>query len=86
MPKGRKSIDKRDGNHFRECDIKLRKEGIRFFPITLGPMRKLTKRGMKLKRKLEKMGVGVFEGFPGASYDRLGVPRKDRKKIRKLLP
>ena len=85
LPKGRKSIDKKDKNHFRECDIKLRKEGIRFFPITLGPMRKLTKRGMALKKKLEKLGVGVFEGFPGASYDLLGVPRKSKKDIRKLL-
>ncbi len=85
LPKGRRSIDKRSKHHFRECDLLLRKEGIRFFPITLGPMRKLTKRGIKLKRKLEKMRVRVYEGFPGASYDRLGVPRKDRKAIRKLL-
>lgn len=85
LPKGRKNIEKRSKHHFRECDLLLRKEGIRFFPITLGPMRKLTKRGMKLKRKLEKMDVEVFEGFPGASYDRLGVPRKDKRKIRKLL-
>jgi len=85
LPKGRKSIDKKDDNHFRECDLKLRKEGIRFFPITLGPMRKLTKRGMTLKKKLEKLGVKVYEGFPGASYDRLRVPRKDSKKIRAFL-
>jgi len=85
LPKGRKSIDERDDNHFRECDLKLRKEGIRFFPITLGPMRKLTKRGMALKKKLEKLEIRVYEGFPGASYDRLGVPRKDKTKIRKLL-
>ena len=85
LPKGRKSMDKRSKHHFRECDLELRKEGIRFFPITLGPMRKLTKRGMKLKKKLEKMEIKVYEGFPGASYDRLGVPRKDKNKIRKLL-
>jgi len=85
LPAGRKSIEKRSEHHFRECDMLLRKEGIRFFPITLGPMRKLTKRGMKLKKKFEKLGVRVFEGFPGASYDRLGVPRKDKKAIRKFL-
>jgi len=85
LPAGRKSIDRKDGNHFRECDLKLRTEGIRFFPITLGPMRKLTKRGMKLKEKLERRGVKVYEGFPGASYDRLGIPRKDSKKIRSFL-
>jgi len=85
LPKGRKSIDDKDNNHFRECDIKLRKESIRFFPVTLGPMRKLTKRGMALKKKMEKLGIKVFEGFPGASYDLLGVQRKDKKAIRKLL-
>ncbi len=85
LPKGRKNIDKRDENHFRECDLLLRKEGIRFFPVTLGPMRKLTKRGMKLRKKLEKKGVKVYEGFPGASYDRFGILRKDKSRIRRLL-
>jgi predicted nuclease with RNAse H fold len=85
LPAGRKNIEKRSRHHYRECDLLLRKEGIRFFPITLGPMRKLTKRGMKLKKKLEKFGIKVFEGFPGASYDRLGVPRKDKKAIRRLF-
>ena len=32
--------------HFRVCDLELRKMKIKFFPITLGPMRKLTLRGM----------------------------------------
>ncbi len=85
LPKGRKNIEKRSNHHFRECDLLLRKEGIRFFPITLGPMRKLTKRGMKLRKKLEKMKIKVYEGFPGASYDRFGIPRKDKKAIKKLL-
>ncbi|MEM2949222.1 MAG: DUF429 domain-containing protein [Candidatus Bilamarchaeaceae archaeon] len=85
LPAGRASIDKKGKQHFRECDLLLRKEGIRFFPITLGPMRMLTKRGMDLKKKLERFGVEVFEGFPGASYDRLGIPRKDKRKILAFL-
>ncbi|MFH1222451.1 MAG: DUF429 domain-containing protein [Candidatus Micrarchaeota archaeon] len=84
LPAGRKSIDKRDGNHFRECDLQLRAEGIKFFPITLGPMRMLTKRGMKLKKQLA-LHAAVFEGFPGASYDRLRLPRKNQKKIEAFL-
>ena len=39
LPKGRKSIDERDEHHFRQCDKELAKLGIKFFPITLGPMR-----------------------------------------------
>lgn len=89
LPAGRKDIEVRDGNHFRECDLQLRKLGIRFFPVTLGGMRKLTKRGMELKRRLEdgaKKGAGranpkrkpeVVEIFPGASFDMLGIPRKN---------
>ena len=46
IPRGRRSIDERSPVHFRECDLQLRRLGIRFFPITLGPMRMLTKRGM----------------------------------------
>ncbi len=85
LPRGRKNIDERDEHHFRECDLLLRQEGIRFFPITLGPMRMLTKRGMALKGVLVEAGIAVFEGFPGASYDRLGVPRKDAAAIKNVF-
>ena len=49
---------------------------IKFFPITLGPMRQLTLRGMALKAKLEKMGLRVFETYPGAAQDIWGIPRQ----------
>jgi predicted nuclease with RNAse H fold len=49
---------------------------IKFFPITLGPMRKLTLRGMALKKKLEGMGLRVFETYPGAAQDIWGIPRQ----------
>jgi len=85
LPGGRKSLKHNNGVHFRECDIQLRKAGIRFFPITLGPMRMLTARGMRLSRKIRRMGVAVIEVFPGAAYDMLGVQRKDKRGILKLF-
>jgi predicted nuclease with RNAse H fold len=62
--------------HFRLCDLELRKMKIKFFPITLGPMRKLTLRGMALKIKLEARGLRVFETYPGAAQDIWGIPRQ----------
>ncbi|MEJ5339179.1 MAG: DUF429 domain-containing protein [Aquificaceae bacterium] len=80
IPAGRKSLHER-GPHFRECDLLLRKHGHRFFPVTLGPMRMLTERAMRLAESLRKGGAQVFETFPGALYDILGLDRKDRVAI-----
>jgi hypothetical protein len=49
---------------------------IKFFPISLGPMRMLTARGMKLRASLEVRGLEVIESFPGAIQDILAIPRK----------
>ena len=76
LPRGRRSLHERGGPHFRECDLELRRMGIRFFPITLGPMRMLTERGMRLRKTLEGRGFRVIEVFPGATQDILGLPRK----------
>jgi uncharacterized protein len=76
LPKGRKSIEKRGPPHFRECDKELLKMHIRFFPISIGPMRMLTARGMRLRSVLEDMGLEVVESFPGAIQDLLRMPRK----------
>lgn len=76
LPPGRKSIHERTEGHFRPCDIELLKRGIPFFPITLGGMRKLTERGMRLKALLEGEGFRVAEVFPGGAQDVLGLPRK----------
>ena len=84
IPKGRKSIDERSNIHFRKCDKELLKRRIKFFPITLGPMRKLTKRGIKLKEKLLELGFEVIEVYPGGAQDILRIPRKTRGK-EKLL-
>ncbi len=76
LPKGRESLEKRGPPHFRECDKELLRMHIRFFPISLGPMRMLTTRGMKLRADLEGRGLEVIESFPGAIQDLLGMPRK----------
>jgi uncharacterized protein len=62
--------------HFRVSDYELRRMGIRFFPITLGPMRQLTQRGMQLKAALEDRGCTVIETYPGAAQDIWRIPRQ----------
>jgi hypothetical protein len=86
LPKGRKSLKRKSKIHFRECDRELWKLGIKFFPITLGPMRKLTERGIKLRKILEKK-YKVIEVYPGATQDILKIPRKQKglKKLKKGL-
>jgi len=76
LPKGRKSLDVRGPPHFRECDKELLRMHIRFFPISLGPMRMLTARGIRLRAALESEGLEVIESFPGAIQDLLHMPRK----------
>jgi predicted nuclease with RNAse H fold len=78
LPPGRKSIEDRNGNHLRECDRELLKKGIKFFPVTLGPMRKLTERGIRLKEILEKERFISLEAYPGGAQDVLGIPRKQK--------
>jgi predicted nuclease with RNAse H fold len=76
LPKGRKRIEDKGPPHFRECDKELLRMHIRFFPISLGPMRMLTTRGMKIRAALESNGLEVIESFPGAIQDLLKMPRK----------
>ncbi len=76
LPPGRETIEDRRGEHLRESDRALLQKGIKFFPITLGPMRKLTVRGIKLRRILEEKGLKVLEVYPGGAQDVLGIPRK----------
>jgi len=78
LPNGRRTIHDRSGEHFRDCDRELRRRGIRFFPITLGPMRMLTERGLALKPKIEMMGYRTVECFPGGAQDVWGIPRQNR--------
>jgi len=76
LPPGRKSIEERTNVHLRECDRELLKRRIKFFPITLGPMRMLTKRGIKLRKLLGNKGYKVIEVYPGGAQDFWGIPRK----------
>jgi predicted nuclease with RNAse H fold len=78
LPPGRKSIEDRNGEHYRACDLELRKRRIPFFPITLGPMRILTVRGIELRRGLEKRGFRVMEIYPGGAQDIWEIPRARR--------
>ncbi|MEM1508860.1 MAG: DUF429 domain-containing protein [Thermofilaceae archaeon] len=76
IPYGRKGINDAGGPHLRECDKTMLAMGIRFFPVTLGPMRILTIRGIRLKNVLEAYGFIVIEVYPGGAQDLLGIPRK----------
>jgi uncharacterized protein len=76
LPAGRRTMEDRSGPHLRACDRELLRLKIPFFPLTLGPMRMLTVRGMELAGTLERRGVRVVEGYPGGAQDLLGWPRK----------
>jgi predicted nuclease with RNAse H fold len=78
LPPGRRSMSHRNGSHYRPCDLELRRRKIPFFPITLGPMRKLTQRGIRLKRRLEVEGFRVVEIYPGGAQDIWRIPRAKR--------
>jgi predicted nuclease with RNAse H fold len=78
LPPGRESIHQRNRKHFRACDLELKRRKIPFFPITLGPMRKLTERGMALKEKIEQLGAHAVEIYPGGAQDVWKVPRAKR--------
>lgn len=78
LPPGRQTIEQRTGQHLREADRELLRRHIRFFPITLGPMRQLTKRGMNLKAVLGELGFQSIEVYPGGAQDLLGIPRKQQ--------
>lgn len=78
LPEGRRSIEERTNVHLRECDKELLKRRIRFFPVTIGPMRLLTARGIRLKERLENERIKVIEVFPGGAQDILNIPRKQK--------
>lgn len=87
LPPGRKSIHQKNDQHFRPCDLELRRRKIPFFPITLGPMRILTERGIELRKKIEKKGIPIVEIYPGGAQDIWGIPRakRDRKGLKEGL-
>ncbi len=78
LPPGRKTIEERTNEHLRESDRLLLKMGIKLFPITLGPMRKLTVRGIRLREIFQSQNFKVIEAYPGGAQDVLGIPRKQQ--------
>lgn len=80
LPPGRRLMSDRNGSHYRPCDLELRRRKIPFFPITLGPMRILTERGIELKRRLEADGFRVVEIYPGGAQDIWRIPRARRSR------
>lgn len=78
LPPGRKTLEERTTEHLRECDRALLKKGIKLFPITLGPMRKLTERGIRLRGILEAENLKMIEVYPGGAQDVFGIPRKQK--------
>jgi predicted nuclease with RNAse H fold len=78
LPPERNSIEERTSIHLRESDRELLRRGIRFFPVTLGPMRKLTERGINLRRVLETENFIAMEVYPGGTQDVIGIPRKQK--------
>ena len=87
LPLGRRSLDVPGPPHLRACDRALLDLGIRFFPVTLGPMRTLTARGMALAGTLRRRGFRVIEAYPGGAQDVLGLPRKGggEERLRRAL-
>jgi len=63
----------------RSAEIQLRKIGIRAYPPLIKSMESLTKGGILLKKKLEKIGFRVLETYPGGAQDILKIPRKKNK-------
>jgi len=76
LPRGRRTIEDRSGPHLRACDRELLRRRLPFFPLTLGPMRMLTVRGMTLAESIGRSGAIVLEGYPGGAQDLVGLPRK----------
>lgn len=87
LPPGRASIHERNNSHYRPCDLELRRRKIPFFPITLGPMRGLTERGMRLRPQFEALGIRTVEMYPGGAQDVWRIPRagRDRNGLRRGL-
>lgn len=73
-------MEERTGRHLRPADEELLRRRIPFFPITLGPMRALTVRGIRLKRRIARLGVRAVEIYPGGAMDVWGIPRARRNR------
>ena len=71
-------MEERTDRHLRPADEELLRRRIPFFPITIGPMRALTVRGIGLKRKIRRLGIRAVEIYPGGAQDVWRLPRAKR--------
>ena len=80
LPKGRCCLRDncpcRKAGHLRKCDKDILRLKIRLLPVTLGPMRKLTMRGINLNKTLTSHGFKVVETLPSSVRKILGFPAK----------
>lgn len=79
LPGGGTSIDVKAGI-VRVAEYDLGSVGISAYPALIDSMRKLTLRGIGLRRKIESMPQPpkVIESYPGAAQDILCIPRKQK--------
>jgi len=65
--------------HFRECERKLHKMGIRLLPPKF--IEKIALKGMEIAEELRGRGVQVYEVYPFATRVILGIaPKVDKKR------
>jgi uncharacterized protein YprB with RNaseH-like and TPR domain/predicted nuclease with RNAse H fold len=69
-------VPRRKSEIMRKCEKELRKRGIPVFPCLLPSMKKLTKRGIRIKTSLMRKRLHVIECYPGAAQDILRITRK----------
>ena len=79
LPGGGEYIDK-DAGIVRVAEHDLSSVGISAYPALIDSMKKLTLRGIKLRREIESFERApiVIESYPGAAQDILSIPRKQR--------
>ncbi|MEM7826685.1 MAG: DUF429 domain-containing protein [Candidatus Aenigmatarchaeota archaeon] len=64
--------------YFRDSDIELKRRGFKPLSPLFPSMALLTKRGIKLKIRLEKMGYKIIEVFPMATEKILGLEKEKK--------
>lgn len=67
---------------FRKCDLEARRRGFLVLPLNMTSMKRLTMRGIKLKKVFNEMGFQVIEVFPTGAFLSLNItpPKRDLKK------
>ncbi len=61
------------GRGQRRCDVEVRRLGVPILPPTIGPMRLLSERGMRVAALLRERGLKVIEVYPRGVQRKLGL-------------